>query len=107
MYPAASFRPIARPLLRGPTRSIFMFTVIDQARPWLTPSSRLAATIQPHAGAQASRNGPGDQQVLAGVPGGQLTGRQVGQRLGDPERDDEAEHGQVASQVEDPGADQA
>ncbi len=36
-----------------------MFTVIDQARPWLTPSSRLAATIQPQAGAQASRNGTG------------------------------------------------
>ncbi len=36
-----------------------MFTVIDQARPWLTPSSRLAATIQPQAGPQASINGTG------------------------------------------------
>src|SRR5579859_3450422 len=59
MYPAASFSPMARPRPRGPTRSIFMFTVIDQASPWLTPSSTLAATIQPHAGAYASRNGTG------------------------------------------------
>ena len=36
-----------------------MFTVIDQASPWLTPSSTFAATIHHHAGAQASRNGTG------------------------------------------------
>ena len=36
-YPAASLRPIARPRRAGPTRSIFMITVVDQARPWLTP----------------------------------------------------------------------
>src|SRR5260370_41598788 len=59
MYPAASLNPSARPRPPGPTRSIFMLTVIDQARPWLTPSSTLAATIQPHAGAQASTNGTG------------------------------------------------
>src|SRR5215469_16720452 len=59
MYPAASLKPIARPRLRGPTRSIFMFTVIDQARPWLTPNSTFAATIHHHAGAHASRNGTG------------------------------------------------
>src|SRR5215471_1265811 len=59
MYPAASLRPSARPRPCGPTRSIFMFTVIDQASPWLTPSSTLAATIHHHDGAQASMNGTG------------------------------------------------
>src|SRR5215468_8321480 len=59
MYPAASLRPSARPRPWGPTRSIFMFTVIDQASPWLTPRSTLAATIHHHAGAQASMNGTG------------------------------------------------
>ena len=49
----------------------------------------------------------GDQQVLAGVPGGQRACHQVGQRLGDAERDDEAEHRHVAGQVEHPRADQA
>ena len=39
--------PIASPRWAGPTRSIFMFTVMDQVRPWLTPSRTLAATIQP------------------------------------------------------------
>ncbi|HEV2257997.1 MAG TPA: hypothetical protein VGS06_33095 [Streptosporangiaceae bacterium] len=36
-----------------------MFTVIDQAWPWLIPSSTFAATIQPHPGPYASRNGTG------------------------------------------------
>src|SRR5579863_4894398 len=51
MYPAASFNPIARPRLRGPTRSIFITMVIDQHRPWLTPSRTFAKTIQPQLGA--------------------------------------------------------
>ena len=33
--------------LAGPTRSIFMITVVDHVRPWLTPSSTLANTTQP------------------------------------------------------------
>ena len=36
-----------------------MSTVMDQTRPWLTPSSTLAATIHPHEGASAIMNGTG------------------------------------------------
>ena len=36
-----------------------MFTTIDEVRPWLTPRSTFAATIQDQAGAQASMNGTG------------------------------------------------
>ncbi len=36
-----------------------MLTVIDQARPWLRPSSTLAAMIHHHDGPQASMNGTG------------------------------------------------
>src|SRR5215210_5203905 len=36
-----------------------MSTVMDQARPWLTPSSTLAATIHPHEGASMIMNGTG------------------------------------------------
>jgi hypothetical protein len=32
---------------------------MDQARPWLTPSRTLAATIQPHEGANMIMNGTG------------------------------------------------
>ena len=45
--------------LAGPTRSIFMMTVVDQVRPWLTPSSTLATTTQPQVGAQISSSGTG------------------------------------------------
>src|SRR5215470_10187052 len=50
---------MARPRRAGPTRSILMITVVDQVRPWLTPSSTLAATTQPQDGAQISRTGIG------------------------------------------------
>ena len=36
-----------------------MITVVDQAKPWLTPSSTLAATTQPHDGAQMIISGTG------------------------------------------------
>ena len=36
-----------------------MITVVDQVRPWLTPSSTLAKTTQPHDGAQISSSGTG------------------------------------------------
>ena len=49
----------ARARAFGPTRSIFMTTVIDQARPWFTPSSALAATTQPQFGATAISSGTG------------------------------------------------
>ena len=58
-YPAASLSPIARPRRAGPTRSIFITTVVDQVRPWLMPSRTFANTTQPHDGAQISRKGTG------------------------------------------------
>src|SRR5436190_18067073 len=36
-----------------------MITVVDQQSPWLTPSSTLAATTQPHDGASITRKGTG------------------------------------------------
>ena len=36
-----------------------MLTVIDQVRPWLTPSKTFAATTQAQLGPQASMNGTG------------------------------------------------
>src|SRR2546423_11123519 len=50
---------MARPRRAGPTRSIFMITVVDQVRPWFTPSSTLAATTQPQPGAQINSGGIG------------------------------------------------
>src|SRR5215203_3803794 len=58
-YPADSFSPSASPRRSGPTRSIFMTSVIDQASPWFTPSSALAATTQPQFGATAISSGTG------------------------------------------------
>src|SRR5262245_58157752 len=50
---------MARPRRSGPTRSIFMTTVVDQVKPWLIPSRTLAAITQPQTGAQISSNGTG------------------------------------------------
>jgi hypothetical protein len=50
---------MASPRRWGPARSIFMITVVDQHSPWLTPSSRLAATTQPQPGAHMSSIGTG------------------------------------------------
>ncbi len=36
-----------------------MITVVDQASPWLMPSSTLANTIQPQDGAQMTSSGTG------------------------------------------------
>src|SRR5918995_702606 len=58
-YPAASLSPIARPRRWGPTRSIFMITVVDQQRPWLIPRSTLARTIQSQLGANMMMIGTG------------------------------------------------
>src|SRR5579872_6704776 len=62
-YPAASFSPIARPRRAGPTRSIFMFTVVDQVRPWFTPRSTLAKMTQPQLGARISSSGTGKPKI--------------------------------------------
>src|SRR5207302_3945693 len=37
-----------------------MFTVVDQARPWLSPNSTLAKTTQPQEGAKMMRSGTGN-----------------------------------------------
>src|SRR3989339_1046446 len=58
-YPENSFSPIARPRCCGPTRSIFMMTVVDQQSPWLIPSRRLAPVIHPHEGAHIRMKGTG------------------------------------------------
>ena len=58
-YPADSFRPSARPRRFGPTRSIFITTVIDQARPWLAPRNRLATTTKAQLGARPIKIGTG------------------------------------------------
>src|SRR6266516_2416423 len=58
-YPEASFSPIARPRRAGPTRSIFMFTVVDQVRPWFTPRNTFANTTHDQLGAQMMRRGTG------------------------------------------------
>jgi hypothetical protein len=58
-YPEASLKPMASPRLAGPTRSIFMMTVVDQVRPWLMPSRTLAKTIQSQDGPKISSTGTG------------------------------------------------
>ena len=50
---------MARPRRDGPTRSIFITTVVDQVRPWLMPRITLAATIQPQEGPKMSISGTG------------------------------------------------
>jgi hypothetical protein len=44
-----------------------MTTVIDQASPWLTPSSALAATIQPQLGATAIISGTGSASAQPAI----------------------------------------
>ena len=65
-----------------------MMTVVDQVRPWLTPSSTLATTIQPQVGAQISSSGTGsadepagDEDGFAAEAVGQGAGEEVGDRL--------------------------
>src|SRR3989441_5412853 len=50
---------MARPRRRGPTRSIFMLTVVDHVSPWFTPRSTLANTTHDQLGAQMIRRGTG------------------------------------------------
>src|SRR4030067_871475 len=58
-YPENSFSPIASPRRCGPTRSIFMMTVVDQQSPWLIPRRKLAAVIHPQVGAHIRIKGTG------------------------------------------------
>ena len=71
-----------------------MITVVDQVRPWFTPSSTLAKTTQPHVGAQISSSGTGsadepagDEDGLAAVAVRQGAGEEVGGRLHRAERE--------------------
>ena len=77
-----------------------MMTVVDQVRPWLTPSRTLANTTQPHVGAHISSSGTGrpidpagDEHGLAAVAVRQGAGEEVGAGLDDPEGGDERERG--------------
>ncbi len=84
-----------------------MMTVVDQVRPWLMPSSTLAATTQPQLGAQISSSGTGkrdqpagDQDGLAAEPVGQGAGEVVGGRLGGAEGEDERQRRGVGGEAE-------
>ena len=75
-----------------------MITVVDQVRPWLTPSRTLAKTTQPQRRRpdQQQRDGhaddpAGDEDGLAAVAVRQGAGEEVGRRLHRAERDDERE----------------
>ena len=75
-----------------------MITVIDQAKPWLMPSSALAAITQPQLGAHMIMNGTGkpeqpaeDEHPLAAPFVGELAGDEVGERLHHAEADDEGD----------------
>ena len=80
-----------------------MITVVDQVRPWLTPSSTLAATTQPQFGAQISSGGIGsaDQPARRPAPACGRTGptaclsEEVGDRLDHAERQDERQRAAV------------
>src|SRR4030095_11693836 len=50
---------MASPCRFGPTRAIFMHTVVDHATPGLSPRNTLATTIHDQLGAQITRKGTG------------------------------------------------
>ena len=84
-----------------------MITVVDQVRPWLTPSSTLANTTHPHVGAQISSSGigqrddpAGDEDGLAAVAVGEGAGEEVRGGLDRAERDDERERGREGGEPE-------
>ena len=89
-----------------------MRTVIDQARPWFTPSSAFAATTQPQLGATAISSGTGRATAHPTIrsaladPLGEGARAQVRERLGEAERDDEREHRGARLEVEVRFADQ-
>ena len=91
----------------GLARSIFITTVIDQARPWLAPSRTFAATIQPQLGASAISSGTGRASSQPSVSNrlrptrsARPSGGEVGQRLGDTECDDEGENRRPRNEAE-------
>src|SRR4030067_978472 len=58
-YPENSLSPMASPRRCGPTRSIFMMTVVDQQSPRLIPRRKLATVIHPQDGAHIKIKGTG------------------------------------------------
>ena len=89
-----------------------MTTVIDQARPWLTPRRTLAATIQPQLGARAMRSGTGSAVAQPAISRrrrprvGERAGGEVRQRLRDAEGDDERQHRRARGELEVVAADE-
>ena len=84
-----------------------MMTVVDQVRPWFTPSSTLAKMIQPQLGAQIKqeRHGQadepaGDEDGLAADAIRERAGEEVGDRLHRAERDDEGQRGGEGGEAE-------
>ena len=72
---------------------------MDHASPWLTPSSRLAATIQPQLGATATSTGTGSATSQPAISSRRRPSRAASapaprlvSALRQPERDDEREH---------------
>ena len=84
-----------------------MITVVDQVRPWFTPSSTLANTIQLQRRRpdQQQRHGKaddpaGDEDRFAADTVRQRAGEEVGDRLDRAERGDERERGGEGREVE-------
>ena len=81
-----------------------MMTVVDQVRPWLTPSRTLATMIHPHVGAHINSSGTGsadepsgDEHRFAPVAVREGAGEEVGRGLHGAERDDEGERAENAA----------
>ena len=90
-----------------------MITVVDQVRPWLTPSSTLAATIHAQDGARMIRSGTGRPTSQPATSTGlrpnrsaSAPGDEVRGGLGQSERDDEGEGRGRPGQPEDVGGEQ-
>ena len=84
-----------------------MITVVDQVSPWLTPSNTFATTTHDQSGAAMIRSGTGkrddparDEHRLAAVAICQGARREVGERLGQPERNEERQRRRRRGQPE-------
>ena len=84
-----------------------MTTVIDQASPWQAPRKRFATTMSHQPGAMPIRSGtgnasnqPSNEQPLAPDTVGERAGREVRERLRQPEGHDEGEDRGLRRQLE-------
>ncbi len=87
-----------------------MITVVDHVRPWFTPSSRLAATTQcprrgedDHERHRQADQPSGHENGLPPEPVGERARREIGDRLGESEGDDERERRDEPGEPEDIG----